>query len=154
MRSTLSGIKAYFESALPDVLGEIKADWDVVIPAWKHLETHRIKDRQYPAVEILPGTVDYDYLEEDTQLVPGWEYHTVNIEVRQVGSEYADVQDNVLCYVEGIRRVTNDDCTYGNRFNRVRLVSVDPGEIPEAQKTGRLLQKAIVILQVRVEGER
>jgi hypothetical protein len=60
------------------------------------------------------------------------------------------VQEDLLRYAEAIRRITIDDESYGNRFNWVRLISADFSGLPEAQESGKLLQKLAVELRVRI----
>ena len=150
MEDTLSGIKAYFESELQTELAAIGTERGVTVPPWKNLDTARIKDRQYPAIEIIPRTIDYEYGEEDGPFIQPIEYHNAAAIVSQVGSEYKDVQNDLLRYVEGIRRITIDDDTYGNRFNWVRLAAMNLGEISEAQRGGKLLQQVTVELRIRM----
>lgn len=152
MEDVLAGIKAYFESDLEAMLGIIETERGATIPLWKNLETARIKDRQYPAIEIVPatGAIEYEYGEEDGPFIQPTEYHSVNATVSQVGSEYEEVQNDLLRYVEGIRRITIDDDTYGDRFLWVRLNGVNMDEIPSAQKSGKLLQKVVVTFRVKI----
>ena len=150
MEDTLAGIKAYFESDLPAELALIGTERSVTVPMWKNLDTARIKDRQYPAIEIIPRTIEYEYGEEDGPFIQPIEYHSAAAIISQVGSEYKDVQNDLLRYVEGIRRITINDDTYGNLFNWVRLNGMNMSEISEAQKGGKLLQQVIGELRVRV----
>lgn len=150
MEDTLAGIKTYFESDLPAELTAIGTERSVTVPQWKLIDTARIKDRRYPAIEIIPRTIEYDYGEEDGPFIEPIEYHNAAVIISQVGSEYKDVQNDLLRYVEGIRRITIDDDTYGNLFNWARLNGMNMSEISEAQKSGKLLQQVTVELRIRV----
>jgi hypothetical protein len=150
MEDILAGIKAYFESDLPAMLTTIGTERGVTVPSWKNLDTARIKDRQYPAIEIIPRTIEYEYGEEDGPFIEPIEYHNAAAIISQAGSEYKDVQNDLLRYVEGIRRITIDDDTYDSRFNWARLNGMNMGEISEAQRGGKLLQQVIVELRIRI----
>jgi hypothetical protein len=150
MEDTLAGIKAYFESDLSAELTAIGTERGVTVPQWKLMDTARIKDRQYPKIELIPRTIEYEYGDEDEPFLEPLEYQNAAAVISQVGSEYKDVQNDLLRYVEGIRRITNKDVSYGDRFNWVRMAGMNMTEMPEAQKDGKLLQRVTVEFKVRV----
>ena len=150
MEDTLAGVKAYFEEKLAAELAAIGTERSVTVPAWKVMDTCEIKDPQYPAVEIQPRFIDYDYGAEGEPFLEPAEYHRILVQVSQAGSERKAVQEDLLRYAEAVRRITTDDESYGSRFNWVRLVSADFSGLPEAQEAGRLLQRLLVELRVRI----
>ena len=150
MEDTLAGIKAYFESDLSAELTAIGTERGVTVPQWKLLDTARIKDPQYPKIELIPRIIEYEYGDEDEPFYEPLEYHNAAAVITQVGSEYKDVQNDLLRYVEGIRRITNEDVSYGERFNWVRMAGMNMAEMPEAQEDGKLLQRVTVEFKVRV----
>jgi len=152
MEDTLAGIKAFFEAQLGAELVAIGTERGVTVPAWKLLDTAELHDRQYPAIEILARTIEYDYgASENEPFLQPSELHGVSVVVRQAGSESKDVQNDLLRYAEGIRRVTNDDETYGDRFNWVRLVSMNFSAMRSERKL--VLQTMSTDLRVRVIRE-
>jgi hypothetical protein len=150
MEDTLAGIKAYFEATLAAELVAIGTERGVTVPPWKALDTCEVKDPQYPAIEIQPGAIEYDYGAEEAPLLEPAEHHQAFVEVTQAGSERKAVQEDLLRYAEGLRRITVEDESYGGRFNWVRLVRADFAGLPEAQGKGQILQKLRVELRVRI----
>jgi hypothetical protein len=150
MEDTLAGIKTYFGQKLAAELAAIGTERGVTVPAWKVMETYEIKDPQYPAIEIQPRVIDYDYAGEEGPFLEPAEQHRASVMISQAGSERKAVQEDLLRYAEAIRRITIDDESYGNRFNWVRLVSADFSGLPEAQQSGKILQKLAVELRVRI----
>jgi len=150
MEDTLAGIRLYFLEKLAAELAAIAAERGVTVPAWKTMDTCEVKDPQYPAVEIQPRAIEYDYAGEGEPFLEPAELHRVLIAVGQAGSERKAVQEDLLRYAEAVRRITVDDESYGGRFNWVRLVGADFSGLPEAQEAGKLLQRAVVELRVRI----
>lgn len=150
MEDTLAGIKAYFGEKLAAELAAIATERGVTVPTWKVMDTCEIKDPQYPAVEIQPRLIEYDYAGEGEPFLEPAEHHRALVVVGQAGSERKAVQEDLLRYAEAVRRITVDDESYGGRFNWVRLVSADFSGLPEAQEKGRILQRLVVELRVRI----
>lgn len=144
MEDVLDGVKAYLASALGAELAAVGTERGVTVPAWKILTTSENRDRQYPAIEILPMRINYVYETEPN------ETHHIAVIVSQAGSETATVQNDLLRYVEAIRRVAHKDDTFGNRFAWVEIDEVDFTEMMESQESGQLLQLVGIQLSVQV----
>ncbi|HUW34109.1 MAG TPA: hypothetical protein VM223_21080 [Planctomycetota bacterium] len=150
MEDTLAAVKTYFEAELDTMLATIGTERGASVPTVASIDTARLKDRQYPAIELLPGTIEYSYADEDAPFLQPIELHPVTVRVSQVGSEYKSVQEDLLRYVEAIRRITIADDTYDDAFNWVRLVNANFAAAVDAQERGKLLQWVDVGLQARV----
>lgn len=144
MEDVLAGVKSYFESVLTAELAAVGSERGVTVPEWKIIATSENRDRQYPAIEILPMRINYVYETEPN------ETHRIAVIVSQAGSETASVQADLLRYVEAIRRVTHRDDTFGGRFEWVEIDEVDFTEMMESQESGQLLQLVGIQLSVQV----
>ncbi len=150
MEDVLVGVEAYYQGSLGAELAAIGTERGASVPAWKLMDTAVIKDKQYPMIEVLPSTIEYDNEVPANPRLPPLENHFVTVRVKQAGSEQKNVQNDLLRYQEGIRRVTAKDFTYGGRFKLVRLEGASFGDLLEAQQGGDLQQELLIDLWVQV----
>lgn len=151
MEDTLAGIDAYFTAELPAMIDTIETERSVTIPDLAAIETARVKDRQYPYLELIPGEVEYVYGDETEPLVSDpMEEQDAVAAVRHAGSERAEVQLVLMRYLEAIRRVSLADNTYGGRFDWARPLRASFVKVVDAQEKHKLVQELQVTLRVRV----
>lgn len=140
MKYALAGVKSFFLANLETVLQQIETDDSVTIPRWQALETHEVKTLQFPLIEILPAETQTDYSDDESPFEEGWEYHDIDIEVAAVGQDSEEIKNTLLNYRDAFKRLIKLDKTFGNLFNRVRLVRAEYSPLMEAQKERKLLK--------------
>jgi|WetSurMetagenome_2_1015567.scaffolds.fasta_scaffold231260_2 hypothetical protein len=150
MEDALSGVLAFYQTAIPNMISTIQSERAVTVPALAFLDVSVNKGRQYPGLEILPVSSDPDYTNEISPLdATGWLTHHVLLRLTVAGNDYSSVQLVMLRYEEAIHRVTKGDNSYGARFVRVRLGNVDFSLAVNDQKEGKMLQRMEQPLEIR-----
>jgi len=150
MEDVLDGIKAYFETNLDTELSSIESTRECEIERWKVIDTAPTLGNQTPIIEILPDATVPSYLNEDAPNLEGWEEHFIHVLVSMSGTVPKDVQYGLLRYAEAIIAITDDDFTYGDRFNRVLIANIDYSLMIEAAtENTSFLQVLDITLAVR-----
>ena len=124
MVDALEAISAWFAEEMEPMLRAIEVEDDCEIARLKSVATFDLKDRQYPALEILPDATANLYAAENEPLDhEHWDVHTVFLYFTMAGQDSRDVQYTLLRYAEAVDRIVTDDNTAGGAFNRVRVAA-------------------------------
>jgi hypothetical protein len=150
MVDVLEGIVAWFSDALETTVRAIETDDDCEVPRLRSTATYDLKDRQYPALEVLPDRAECQYSAEGEALDhEHWDIYTVFLYFTHAGQEARDVEYALLRYAEAVDRIVTADNTAVGRFNRVRVGGCDFGSMMRNQSSGELGQEMRITLTVR-----
>lgn len=149
MRISLSGVKTYFDAQMETILLAMEAEYSVTIKRLKYMDTKEYAGRQFPYMVILPNDGHNDYLDEEAPEEFGWKYRDIKIIVVHNSSDIDDVQDTLLYYEDAVNRLIENDNTFGDLFNRVRLEDEDFSEMGQWKETKNYEQSVLMILEVR-----
>jgi len=150
MEDALDGVEAYFDANLDTKLSTIETSRSCVVERWKVMDTAPTLGNQFPIIEILPDATVPNYLGEDAPELVAWKEHIIHVLVSMAGSVPKDVQYALLRYAEAIDALTDDDATYGDRFNRVLISNIDYSLMAEAAEENiTFVQVLDVTLSVR-----
>lgn len=155
MEDALDGTVAYIAAGLEATLAAVEIARSVTVPRWgtrlSVSGTGQEYSGQYPQIIVAPAGTEPSYVDEGQSWADEhWNYHLVDILTTQMGSDWEQVERDLLRYDEAYQVLVSADYTFGDRFNRVRLGSMDPAGILEAIDERTMKQTLIRTLEVRV----
>lgn len=149
MRTTLAGIKTYFDANMETILLAMEAEYSVTIERLVSIEHVENAARQYPYMVILPNDGNNEYGDENTPVEQGFKIRNAQIIVVHNSTDIVEVQDTLLYYEDAVNRLIENDNTFGSLFNRVRLGDEDFSEMGQWIETKEYEQSVLMILEVR-----
>lgn len=149
MRITLAGVKTYFDATMETILTAMESEYSDTITRLKYMDTKNYAGRQFPFMEILPNEGNNDYLSDDAPEEMGWKYREVKCVVVHNSSNIDKVQDTLLYYEDAINKLVENDNTFGNLFNRVRVTEMDYSEMGQWVETKNYEQSVLIIMEIR-----
>jgi hypothetical protein len=145
MIECLTDFKDYLTSgnAYLNKVNSIATDLSITLPGtatsrWAFLNTYFDKSRQYPSIMILPSrkTKERQYYPEP---VVNKKFFEIDVFIMHKGSNPETLQNIVMCYVEAIVEMIEDDQTCGNRFLYINDNDIDYTDMIQSERQGEYL---------------
>jgi len=154
MIDALDGTVTYVGTKIEAALLAIEAARTVTVPRWKVLArtgASGTKTRQYPSLVVAPSDTTPVYGDDESPYAEEhWNYHGVDIFVTEAGNDWPTVEETLLYYEEAIERIVNDDYTFGDLFDRVRIAGIDYARLLDAIDENQMSQTLVVTLEIRI----
>ncbi len=128
MEDFLQAIDTAITADLETQLLAVEASRTVTVPRWKVLGQFYNLSRQYPKIEIVPGSEEIDTGDDDSPIVETIRFMEASIFISQVGADAGVVGLVLARYIEAIDNIFDSDPlhnTLSGLVDWVHIVSVE-----------------------------
>jgi len=155
MMEVLTDFKDYLTTSnlYLNKVNSVASDLSVTLPGtatrrWSFLDTYFDKSRQYPSIMILPSkkTKERKYYQEP---VVNEKIFDIDVFVMHKGSDPETLQNQVMCYVEAIVELIEDDQTCGSRFLWANDGDIDYTDMVQSERQGQFLYTIPVHISIK-----
>ena len=143
------GVKAQFVSRFDALRAIYALEVSDTIPNYKTLEVGDIMVPTFPSIEILPSSTEVQ-LYDGQVYDDGIEEYVISLHIMHSGSFTQTVTKLLLRYREIIKRMVQEDRTFGERFYMVRLGRSDWAPMMRSREAKTFAQEMFQDLLVRV----
>lgn len=153
MEDVIDLVKSTIDDNLSTYLDAIETARSVTIPDYAALDTGILKSKQYPAIEVIPGTVEADYSDTpESYLQEHINYFKVAVIVGYPQADYQDAMYVLMRYDEALEELFKDYYDLSGGVDLLRIARADYTEMIQSQRDNQMLQLLTKELEIRDES--